>query len=262
MSDTQTIAIANQKGGVGKTTTTINLGTALAAAGCSVLLIDMDPQGNASTGFGLTSEQREQTVANILFDKAKATDAIVETLVPGLKLIPGSSDLSSADIDLSKDTDRLTRLRTALAPVSKSFDYILIDCPPSLNLLTLNALAAADRLLVPLQTEFFALEGLSQLMTTYQEVRAALNPSLTLEGIVLTMVDRRNNLARQVSEDVREHLGQQVFQTEIPRNVRLSEAPSHAMPALLYDHQSAGSLAYQALAAELLARNTKYEEPA
>jgi len=254
------IAIANQKGGVGKTTTAINLGTALAAVGKDVLLIDIDPQGNASTGLGLAADQRDLTAYDLLLDGAAIEEVVCETQVPQLLVIPATTDLSSADIELAGNDNRAQKLRSilrdgALAPFH--FDYVLIDCPPSLNLLTLNAMVAADSVLVPLQCEFFALEGLSQLMISIQEVRQTINPDLRIEGIVLTMYDSRNNLSRQVETDVRENLGELVFRTIIPRNVRLSEAPSYAMPALLYDHTSKGSIAYQKLAAEVLRNNSR-----
>lgn len=257
-SRTKIIAIANQKGGVGKTTTAINLGTALAAVEKSVLLIDLDPQGNASTGLGIEPTERETTTYDLLLGDARLQDVVCETQVPYLLVSPANTDLASADIDLANTDNRTTRLRDVLnrAEVKAyNFDYILIDCPPSLNLLTVNAMAAADSVLVPLQSEFFALEGLSQLMLSIREVRQALNPTLRIEGVVLTMHDSRNNLSKQVEKDVRDNLGALVFKTVIPRNVRLSEAPSYAMPALLYDHKSAGSIAYQKLAAEVLRRN-------
>jgi chromosome partitioning protein len=232
----------------------------LAAAGRKVAIIDIDPQGNASTSFGLGVEDRSLTTADIIFDQTRVLEVLVETQVPDLFIAPASGDLSSADVDLGSASDSLMRLKVSLKSLSGTFDYILIDCPPSLNLLTLNALTASDALLIPLQTEFFALEGLSQLMTTFNEVRTALNPQLVLEGIVLTMFDKRNNLSLQVADDARATLGDKVFETMIPRNVRLSEAPSHAMPALLYDHLSSGSIAYQALAAELLARTAPNQE--
>lgn len=252
------LAIANQKGGVGKTTTAINLGTAMAAVGKRVLLIDLDPQGNASTGLGVDPSQRRLTTYDVLVDQVPMADAVVETNIPKLHLVPSSVDLSSADVELVDDQRRVLRMRQAfdaLAASGQVFDYIMIDCPPSLNLLTLNALAASKSVIVPLQAEFFALEGLSQLMLTIREVRQSLNPSLKIEGIVLTMFDRRNNLSQQVEADVRENLGDLVYETIIPRNVRLSEAPSFGMPAILYDHRSKGSVAYQRLAAEFLRRN-------
>jgi chromosome partitioning protein len=251
------LAITNQKGGVGKTTTAINMGTALAALGKRVLLVDLDPQGNASTGLGIASASRSFTAYDLLFSDRPETLETAETLVPGLRVIPSTPDLSSADVDMVSDTRRLHKMQQALAAGGEEVrrqDFILIDCPPSLNLLTINALVAADSVLVPLQCEFFALEGLSQLMRTVQTVRASSNPRLKIQGIVLTMYDRRNNLSGQVAADVRENLGSLVYDTVIPRNVRLSEAPSHAVPALIYDRTSSGSLAYQRLAGELLAR--------
>ncbi len=262
MSDTRTepyvMAVANQKGGVGKTTTAINLGTALAALGHRVLVIDLDPQGNASTGLGVAVSERDFTAYDLLFSDDEQTSLrAADTVVPNLTLIPATPDLSSADVDMVSDARRLQKMSQALATdraAVREQDYILIDCPPSLNLLTLNALVAADSVLVPLQCEFFALEGLSQLMRTVQTVRQSSNPRLKIQGIVLTMYDRRNNLSGQVAADVRENLGTLVYDTVIPRNVRLSEAPSHAVPALIYDRSSSGSLAYQRLAGELLAR--------
>jgi len=254
------IAIANQKGGVGKTTTAINLGTGLAAVGKRILLIDIDPQGNASTGLGLTAEKRTLTSYDLLLTDVAPEDVVYETQVPNLFLIPSTTDLSSADVQLAETAGRAVQLRQLLRGVAFdpfNLDYILIDCPPSLNLLTVNAMVAAHSVLVPLQCEFFALEGLSQLMLSIRDVRQTLNQELRIEGVVLTMYDSRNNLSQQVENDVRENLGDLVFETVIPRNVRLSEAPSYAMPALIYDHTSKGSIAYQKLAAELLRRHSK-----
>jgi chromosome partitioning protein len=250
------LAIANQKGGVGKTTTAINLGTALAALGNRVLMVDLDPQGNASTGLGLPAASRDFTSYDLLFGEGATPFHAYETVVPNLKVIAATPDLSSADVDMVSDTRRLHKMQDALRrePEVMRQDYVLIDCPPSLNLLTINALVAADSVLVPLQCEFFALEGLSQFMRTVQTVRASSNPRLAIQGIVLTMYDRRNNLSGQVAADVRDNLGTLVYDTVIPRNVRLSEAPSHAIPALIYDRNSTGSVAYQKLAGEVLAR--------
>nr|WP_325252620.1 ParA family protein [Amylibacter sp.] len=254
------LSIANQKGGVGKTTTAINLGTALAAVGKRVLLMDLDPQGNASTGLGIDPSKRNMTMYDVLVDQTPINEAIIRTNVPNLFLMPSSVDLSSADVELVDDQRRVLRLRGALEELSTfedEFDYVLIDCPPSLNLLTLNALAASQSVIVPLQAEFFALEGLSQLMLTIREVRQSLNAILKIEGIVLTMFDGRNNLSLQVEQDVRDNLGDLVYKTVVPRNVRLSEAPSFGMPAILYDHKSRGSIAYQKLAAEFLRRENR-----
>lgn len=253
LDDPTILVLANQKGGVGKTTTAINLGTALAALGRRILLIDLDPQGNASTGLGLAPADRTYTAYDLLFDPAPVT--ATATSVPGLSIVPATPDLSSADLDMVDDARRTHKLRDALRNRALTdYDYVLIDCPPSLNLLTINAMVAADAVLVPLQCEFFALEGLSQLMRTIQSVRQSSNPDLRIQGIVLTMYDRRNNLSAQVAADVRANLGALVYDTIIPRNVRLSEAPSHGVPALIYDHASMGSIAYGKLAAEVLAR--------
>lgn len=253
------IALANQKGGVGKTTTAINLGTALAAVDKTVLLLDLDPQGNASTGLGLDAADRGQSTYDLLMGDASIFEVTRPTDIPGFSIAPSEVDLSGADMELSKFGDRAQRLASALRPakgasILDDFDYILIDCPPSLNLLTVNAMTASDSVMVPLQAEFFALEGLSQLLKSVERVKTSLNPKLVIQGIVLTMTDRRNNLATQVEEDVRNALGDLVYETIVPRNVRLSEAPSHGMPALIYDHNCAGSMAYQSLAAEFLRR--------
>ena len=247
------IAIANQKGGVGKTTSAINIATAMAATGWRTLLIDLDPQGNASTGVGLRASQRERSSYDVLIGDATLEQCVVNSAIPGLDLVPATVDLSGAEVELVNVEDRTQILRNALAQ-HQGHDICFIDCPPSLGLLTLNALCAADTLLVPLQCEFFALEGLSQLLQTVEQVQQRFNPALTIIGVVLTMFDRRNRLTDQVSDDVRECLGDLVFESVIPRNVRLSEAPSHGLPALIYDHACAGSRAYMALARELIGR--------
>lgn len=251
-----TIAIANQKGGVGKTTTAINIATAMAATGWKTLLVDLDPQGNASTGLGIDAARRQCSSYDLLVDQMALRHCVVETSIPGLEVVPATVDLSGAEIELVSVEQRTARLRGALEG-HRGHDVCFIDCPPSLGLLTLNALSAADTLLVPLQCEFFALEGLSQLLQTVEQVQQRFNLELGIVGIVLTMFDRRNRLTDQVAEDVRECLGPLVFDSVIPRNVRLSEAPSHGLPALIYDHSCAGSRAYMALARELIGRLPK-----
>jgi chromosome partitioning protein len=251
------IAIANQKGGVGKTTSAINLATALAATGKHVLLLDLDPQGNASTGVGVGHSQRHRSSYHVLIGEAALDEAVIATKVPRLDLLPATVDLSGAEIELVEFDHRTHRLEHALKAAKGRWDIVLIDCPPSLGLLTINAMVAADSLFVPLQCEFFALEGLSQLLTTVERIRERFNPGLSILGVALTMFDRRNRLTDQVANDVRAVLGRVVFDTEIPRNVRLSEAPSHGLPALIYDHRCAGSEAYIALARELIARLAK-----
>lgn len=252
------IAVANQKGGVGKTTTAINLAAALVENGLRVLVVDLDPQGNASTGLGI--DERDLTTYELLIDDVPLEEVIQETEVKGLSIVPATVDLSSADIELISNEKRSFLLHDALRQTAMDryeWDYVLIDCPPSLNLLTVNAMVAAHSVLVPLQSEFFALEGLSQLMLTIREVRQAANPELRIEGIVLTMFDRRNNLSQQVEKDARDNLSDLVFETKIPRNVRVSEAPSYAVPVLSYDPNSLGAMAYRDLAKELLKKHKK-----
>ena len=251
---TRVIAIANQKGGVGKTTTAINLATAMAATRKSVLIIDLDPQGNASTGLGIDRLARAVNSYHVLIGEAKLTDSVLPTEIPGLSVVPSGVDLSGAEIELVEMPRREMRLREALAETLDAYDYVLIDCPPSLNLLTLNALVAAQAVMVPLQCEFFALEGVSHLVKTIDAVRQSFNPGLELQGIVLTMFDKRNNLSDMVAADVRGFFGDKVYKTVIPRNVRVSEAPSHGKPVLLYDLKCAGSEAYVHLASEVLKR--------
>ena len=260
-SSARILAIANQKGGVGKTTTAINLATALAACDKRVLVLDTDPQGNATTGLGVPREAVGLTSYDVLVDGAPIAGAILASQVPLLQILPGSVDLAGAELELASALAREFRLRNALATIAANYDYILIDCPPSLNLLTVNALTAATGVLVPLQCEYYALEGLSQLLKTVELVKQNLNSTLEIEGVVLTMYDRRNNLCDMVAADVRRHFGDKVFDTVIPRNVRLSEAPSHGKPALLYDLRCSGSQAYIQLAGELLRRHQPAEAP-
>jgi chromosome partitioning protein len=246
------IAVANQKGGVGKTTTAINLGTALAAVGRSVLVIDIDPQGNATTGLGVPREDGQPSAYDLILDAAEFDDIVVDSLVPNLKLIPSSLDLSGAELEMVNIPRREYRLKEALERHLGAYDYVLIDCPPALGLLTLNGLIAADALLVPMQCEFYALEGLSHLIRTIDRIKRAFNPDLVIQGVVLTMYDKRNRLSGQVADEVRGYFGAKVYDTMIPRNVRVSEAPSHGKPVLLYDWRCAGSQAYMKLAAEVL----------
>lgn len=251
------LALANQKGGVGKTTTAINLAAGLAELGYKVLLVDIDPQGNSSTGLGIRPEQRKKTSYDLIVDAAELQDVVLPTEVPEVCIIPANADLSSADLDIMANEKRSFLLHAALrqpAMESYGFDYILIDCPPSLSLMTINAMVAADSVLVPLQCEFFALEGLSQLMLTIRDVRRSANPALRIEGVVLTMHDSRNKLTAQVEADARGNMGDLVLKTTIPRNVRISEAPSHALPVLTYDPASKGAAAYRALAREIADR--------
>jgi chromosome partitioning protein len=257
----QIIAVANQKGGVGKTTTTINLATALAAVGRRVLVIDLDPQGNASTGLGIESARRTVGTYDLLIGASDLDAAILATAVPGLSIVPSTIDLSAAELELVDLEDRENRLRSTVRRHAGRFDYVLIDCPPALGLLTLNGLVAADSVLVPLQCEFLALEGLSQLIRTIDRVTNAFNPTLQLHGIVLTMYDVRNKLSSLVEEDVRSYFGDKVYETVIPRNVRVSEAPSHGKPVLLYDLSCAGSQAYVHLAGEVLRREAAGKGP-
>jgi chromosome partitioning protein len=260
------LAIANQKGGVGKTTTAINLGTALAAIGERVLIVDCDPQGNASTGLGIDRRNRRHSVADVLFGDALLRDAVLPTAVPQLDIAPSTIDLSGFEHEVGQARDRALRLRSALTPLNDGkpgntdYGYVLVDCPPSLNLLTVNAMAAANAVLVPLQCEFFALEGLSQLLKTVEQVKNALNPQLTIHGVVLTMYDARNNLSGQVVADVRQFLGKKVYDTIIPRNVRISEAPSFGKPVLVYDLKCVGSEAYLRLATEIIQREKELKD--
>ncbi len=257
---TRVFSLANQKGGVGKTTTAINLGTALAAIGERVLIIDLDPQGNASTGLGIDRKSRRHSTYDVMTGELSLPEIIHDTAIPNLWLAPSTLDLLGVELEIASATDRVTRVRKAIATLpidDERFGYVLIDCPPSLNLLTINALTASDAVLVPLQCEFFALEGLSQLIRTVDQVRVSLNPRLTIQGVVMTMYDPRNNLSGQVMADVRAFMGEKVYETVIPRNVRVSEAPSYGKPALLYDLKCAGSQAYLRLASEVIQREQR-----
>ncbi|MEI8393371.1 MAG: ParA family protein [Rhodospirillaceae bacterium] len=257
MSKSRVIAVANQKGGVGKTTTTINLATALAAVGKRVLIIDFDPQGNASTGLGIPRAKRNLGSYEIIFEDISVMAAVMPSPIPGLSIVTSSVELSGAEIELVSVENREYRLREALTREDVPFDYILIDCPPALGLLTLNALVASDAVLVPLQCEFYALEGLSHLVRTIERVRRSFNPALDIQGVVLTMFDKRNNLSESVAADVRGFFGDKVYETVIPRNVKVSEAPSHGKPAIIYDMRCPGSQAYILLAGEVLKRESK-----
>lgn len=254
-----TIAIANQKGGVGKTTTTINLATALAAAGKRVLIIDLDPQANASTGLGLTKQNRIISVYGLIIGEYTLAQALIKTSIPGLSIIPSTIDLLGAEVELVDMQNRERRLKEILTPYEAMFDYVLIDCPPSMGLLSLNSLVAADSVLIPLQCEYYALEGLSYLLGSIQKIKKNLNPNLDLYGIVLTMFDKRSSLCQMVATDVRNYLKDKVFDTIIPRNTKVSEAPSHGKPVLLYDFKSPGSQAYMSLAKEILLRDRKHD---
>ena len=259
------LTLANQKGGVGKTTTAINLATALAAIGERVLIIDLDPQGNASTGLGISRTDRDVSSYDLLIGGARIADAAVMTSVPNVAIVPSTMDLLGVELTIAAHADRAFRLKEAFKSLNeltingKSVSYVLIDCPPSLNLLTINSLVAADAVLVPLQCEFFALEGLSQLLQTIEQIRSTLNPRLSIQGVVMTMFDKRNNLSEQVLQDVRSEMGDLVYETVIPRNVRLSEAPSYGKPALLYDLKCAGSQAYLRLATEVIRRERRLQ---
>jgi chromosome partitioning protein len=249
------IAVANQKGGVGKTTTTVNLAAAIAESGCRVLLIDLDPQGNATTGVGIDKNRVELTSYDLLLDRVSVSQVRLHSRGAGIDLVPSNSDLTAAEVGLMNAPSGELRLKQMLEPASSEYDYIFIDCPPSLNMLTLNALVAADRILVPLQTEYYALEGLSSLIDTVEQVRASRNPSLQIDGIVRTMHDHRNRLGSEVSAQLLSHFGEKVYRTVIPRNVRVAEAPSHGLPVIAYDRHSRGAAAYAVLAEEMLKRH-------
>ncbi|HFD79710.1 MAG TPA: ParA family protein [Gammaproteobacteria bacterium] len=255
------IAITNQKGGVGKTTTCVNLAASLAATRRRVLLVDLDPQGNATMGSGVDKYELELSGYHLLLEETPVEDILVDAQVAGYHLLPANADLTAAEVQLMQRDDRETRLGSRLQPVVGNYDYILIDCPPSLNMLTLNALTAANAVFIPIQCEYYALEGLSALLETVEQVRAAVNPGLEIEGLLRTMFDARNNLANQVSEQLVQHFGDKVYRTIIPRNIRLAEAPSHGAPILHYDRASRGAIAYLALAAEMVRRRQQAEQP-
>ena len=254
MTRAKVISVVNQKGGVGKTTTTVNLGTALAAINKSILLIDLDPQGNLSTGLGIKESERGKSVYDLITDNISADKVILATKIPRMSIVASNINLSGIEFELAEDKDKTNKLFNKIDSLSKGFDFIIIDCPPSLGILTINSLVASDSILVPLQCEFYALEGLAQLLRTVEKVKSNLNKNLLLEGVILTMYDPRNRLCEDVVLDAREHLGDKVFKTVVPRNVRLSEAPSHGLPAILYDRKCAGSIAYISLAKELIKR--------
>lgn len=257
---TRILAVVNQKGGVGKTTTAVNVATSLAAIGKKVLLIDLDPQGNASTGLGIDASKRHKTSYQIIIDEMPVKDAIQTTIIPGLDIIASNIDLSAAEIELVSVKQREYQLANALKGVELNYDYVIIDCPPSLGLITINALTASDSVIIPLQCEFYALEGLSHLLKTIQLIQKKLNPTLTIHGVILTMYDRRNKLTEHIENDVRSFLGEDVYKTVIPRNVRVSEAPSHGMPAIIYDMKCSGSQSYLQLAKELIKREKLFAQ--
>jgi chromosome partitioning protein len=262
LSGSRVLAVVNQKGGVGKTTTAVNMATALAAIGKKVLIIDLDPQGNASTGLGIESRQRVINSYHLLIDQRPLTDAILHTEIPQLDIVPANIDLSAAEIELVAVNRREYQLAAVLQQAEVRYDYVLIDCPPSLGLITLNALTCSDSVIIPLQCEFYALEGLSHLLKTIRLIQQKLNPALTIQGVVLTMYDKRNKLTEHIEQDVRGFMGDDVYQTVIPRNVRISEAPSHGKPAIVYDLKCAGSKAYLNLAKELIKREKRWQQNA